>query len=57
MMFGALLAIMASILTYVLARTVLTELAQYGEKLEAVVGLVATRLVGVLTFSVHRRVH
>jgi high-affinity iron transporter len=45
MLFGALLALAASVVTFVLARTVLTELARYGEKLEAVVGLIA---IGVL---------
>jgi high-affinity iron transporter len=45
MLFGALLALLASVVTFILARTVLTELARYGEKLEAIVGLVA---IGVL---------
>ena len=45
MLIGALLALLASVVTYVLARTVLTELARYGEKLEAIVGLIA---IGVL---------
>ena len=55
MMIGALLAILASIITYVLARTVLTELAQYGEKLEAIVGLVAIAvLLLVLNWFFHK---
>ena len=45
MLIGAALAIVASAITFVLAQTVLTSLAQYGEKLEAIVGLVA---IGVL---------
>ncbi len=45
MLFGALLALLASVVTFILARTVLTELARYGEKLEAIVGLIA---IGVL---------
>jgi high-affinity iron transporter len=55
MLIGALLAILASIVTYVLARTVLTELAQYGEKLEAIVGLVAIAvLLLVLNWFFHK---
>ena len=55
MLIGALLAIFASIITYVLARTVLTELAQYGEKLEAIVGLVAIAvLLLVLNWFFHK---
>ena len=55
MLIGALLAILASILTYVLARTVLTELAQYGEKLEAIVGLIAIAvLLFVLNWFFHK---
>jgi high-affinity iron transporter len=45
MLIGAALALVASVVTFILARTVLTELAHYGEKLEAIVGLVA---IGVL---------
>src|SRR4029453_2173746 len=45
MLLGALLALVASVVTFILARTVLTELARYGEKLEAIVGLIA---IGVL---------
>ena len=55
MLIGALLAILASILTYVLARTVLTELARYGEKLEAIVGLIAIAvLLLVLNWFFHK---
>ncbi|HEU4703886.1 MAG TPA: FTR1 family protein [Conexibacter sp.] len=42
---GAGLGLVASVITWVLAQTLLTSLEQYGEKLEAVVGLVA---IGVL---------
>ena len=45
MLIGAALALVASVVTFILARTVLTELARYGEKLEAIVGLIA---IGVL---------
>jgi high-affinity iron transporter len=45
MLWGAFLALLASVVTFILARTVLTELARYGEKLEAIVGLIA---IGVL---------
>jgi high-affinity iron transporter len=55
MMIGALLAILASVVTYVLARTVLTGLAEYGERLEAVVGLMAIAvLLLVLNWFFHR---
>jgi high-affinity iron transporter len=55
MLFGALLALGASVVTFVLARTVLTELARYGEKLEAVVGLIAIGvLLLVLNWFFHR---
>jgi high-affinity iron transporter len=55
MMIGALLAIFASVITYVLARTVLTELARYGEKLEAIVGLIAIAvLLLVLNWFFHQ---
>ncbi len=42
---GAGLAFLASALTWLLAREVLTSLARYGERLEAIVGLIA---IGVL---------
>ncbi len=55
MLIGAGLAIVASAITFVLAQTVLTSLAQYGEKLEAVVGLVAILvLLVVLNWFFHR---
>jgi len=55
MLVGALLALLASVLTFVLAQTVLTELARYGEKLEAIVGLVAVGvLLVVLNWFLHR---
>jgi high-affinity iron transporter len=55
MLIGALLALLASVLTFVLAQTLLTELARYGEKLEAIVGLVAVGvLLLVLNWFFHR---
>jgi high-affinity iron transporter len=55
MLVGALLALLASAVTFVLAQTVLTELARYGEKLEAIVGLVAIGvLLLVLNWFFHR---
>jgi high-affinity iron transporter len=42
---GAALGLVASVITWVLAQTLLQSLHQYGEKLEAVVGLIA---IGVL---------
>ena len=55
MLFGALLALLASVVTFILARTVLTELAQYGEKLEAIVGLIAIAvLLLVLNWFFHK---
>ena len=55
MLIGAGLAIVASAITFVLAQTVLTSLARYGEKLEAVVGLVAIGiLLLVLNWFFHR---
>jgi high-affinity iron transporter len=55
MLFGALLALLASVVTFILAQTVLTELARYGEKLEAIVGLVAVGvLLLVLNWFFHR---
>jgi high-affinity iron transporter len=55
MLIGAGLALVASAITFVLAQTVLTSLAQYGEKLEAVVGLVAIAvLLLVLNWFFHR---
>jgi high-affinity iron transporter len=55
MLIGAGLALIASGITFVLAQTVLTSLARYGEKLEAVVGLVAIGvLLLVLNWFFHR---
>jgi high-affinity iron transporter len=55
MLIGAGLAIIASGITFVLAQTVLTSLARYGEKLEAIVGLVAIGvLLLVLNWFFHR---
>lgn len=42
---GAGLALLASALTWVLARTMLTALARYGERLEAVVSLIAVAVL------------
>jgi high-affinity iron transporter len=55
MLLGATLALVASVVTFILARTVLTELAHYGEKLEAIVGLIAIGvLLLVLNWFFHR---
>ena len=55
MLLGALLALLASVITFILARTVLTDLARYGEKLEAVVGLIAIAvLLLVLNWFFHK---
>ena len=55
MLIGAVLALLASAITFVLARTVLTELARYGEKLEAIVGLIAIAvLLLVLNWFFHK---
>jgi high-affinity iron transporter len=55
MLIGAGLALVASAITFVLAQTVLTSLARYGEKLEAVVGLIAIGvLLLVLNWFFHR---
>jgi high-affinity iron transporter len=55
MMVGAGLALVASGITFVLAQTVVTSLARYGERLEAVVGLVAIAvLLLVLNWFFHR---
>jgi high-affinity iron transporter len=55
MLVGAGLALGASVVTFVLAQTVLTELARYGEKLEAVVGLIAIAvLLLVLNWFFHK---
>jgi high-affinity iron transporter len=55
MLVGAGLALVASAITFVLAQTVITSLARYGEKLEAVVGLIAIAvLLLVLNWFFHR---
>ncbi len=46
---GALLGLLASVITWVLAQTLLSSLEQYGEKLEAVVGLVAIAVLLLIT--------
>ena len=52
---GALLALPASVLLFVLAQLLLDSLTQYGEKLEAVVGLVAIAvMLLVLNWFFHR---
>jgi high-affinity iron transporter len=55
MMVGAGLALVASAITFVLAQTVVTSLARYGERLEAIVGLIAIAvLLLVLNWFFHR---
>jgi high-affinity iron transporter len=55
MLIGAGLALVASAITFVLAQTVVTSLARYGEKLEAIVGLIAIAvLLLVLNWFFHR---
>ena len=55
MLIGAALALVASVVTFILARTVLTELSRYGEKLEAIVGLIAIAvLLLVLNWFFHK---
>jgi high-affinity iron transporter len=52
---GAAIAFAATAVTYVLARTVLGEFSRYGEKLEAVVGLIAIGvLLVVLNWFLHK---
>ena len=46
---GAGLGLLASLITWVLAQTILTSLDQYGEKLEAVVGIVAIAVLLLIT--------
>ncbi len=46
---GAALGLFASLITWVLAQTILTSLDQYGEKLEAVVGIVAIAVLLLIT--------
>lgn len=46
---GAGLGLLASLITWVLAQTILTSLDQYGEKLEAIVGLIAIAVLLLIT--------
>lgn len=46
---GAGLGLLASVVTWVLAQTILTSLDQYGEKLEAVVGVIAIAVLLLIT--------
>lgn len=46
---GAGLGLFASLITWVLAQTILTSLDQYGEKLEAVVGIIAIAVLLLIT--------
>jgi high-affinity iron transporter len=46
---GALLALLATVATWVLAQTILSSLARYGEKLEALVSLVAIAVLLLIT--------
>ena len=55
LLLGALAALLASALTWVVAQTVLSSLARYGEKLEAVVSLIAIGvLLVILNWFYHR---
>jgi high-affinity iron transporter len=54
---GAGLGLLASIVTWVLAQTLLTSLAQYGERLEAIVGLVAIAVLLLITNWFFHRVY
>ena len=55
LLFGVVLALGASVVTWVVAQTVLGSLARYGEKLEAVVSLVAIGvLLLILNWFYHR---
>ena len=55
LLFGALGALVASVATFVVAQTVLSSLVRYGEKLEAVVSLVAIAvLLLILNWFFHR---
>jgi high-affinity iron transporter len=48
-MIGAALGLVASVITWLLAQTLISSLAQYGEKLEAIVGLIAIAVLLVIT--------
>ncbi len=54
---GAALGLLVSIFTWVLAQTLLESLSQYGEKLEAVVGLVAIGVLLLITNWFFHRVY
>ncbi len=55
LLLGAAAALLASVLTFVVAKTVLSSLVRYGEKLEAVVSLVAIAvLLLILNWFFHR---
>ncbi len=55
LLLGALAALAASALTWVVAQTILSSLARYGEKLEAVVSLIAIGvLLVILNWFYHR---
>ena len=56
-MVGAGLGLLASIVTWVLAQTLLTSLQQYGEKLEAIVGLIAISVLLLITNWFFHRVY
>jgi high-affinity iron transporter len=54
---GAALGLLVSVVTWVLAQTLLESLSQYGEKLEAVVGLVAIGVLLLITNWFFHRVY
>ena len=54
---GAVLGLIASVFTWVLAQTLLESLSQYGEKLEAVVGLIAIGVLLLITNWFFHRVY
>jgi high-affinity iron transporter len=54
---GAALGLVASVFTWVLAQTLLRSLSQYGEKLEAVVGLIAIGVLLLITNWFFHRVY
>ena len=56
-MVGAVLGLIASVFTWVLAQTLLQSLSRYGEKLEAVVGLIAIGVLLLITNWFFHRVY
>jgi high-affinity iron transporter len=54
---GAALGLVASVFTWVLAQTILQSLSRYGEKLEAVVGLIAIGVLLLITNWFFHRVY